>query len=166
LYIINEFQIQGGNKMSKKVRHNLARNSKANSKFGLLKFDAEGFLTEPDLTEEQIEEICEIPNFERVVEEDEERQEDGQEDQKDENADEDSSEEEEQQEDEADEEDEVVDFEELIKEFAEKEGIELEENSFDSLTVKQLKAFAFNHDIEIEKTRKDEIIDEIVKALS
>jgi hypothetical protein len=143
--------------MSKKVRHNLFRNSKSQSKFGLLKFDEEGFVIEPDLDDEQIEEICTIPNFVKV--EEEEQQEDGQEDDEKEDAGEDSKEEEKQEEPQADEDKEDVNEDDEDSEEDE------EEVDFESMTVKELKAFAFENDIELEKTRKDEIIAEIKEGL-
>lgn len=55
-----------------KIQHIFGRAFKSDSKFGLLEFDNEGFLTAPELDDEQKAELLTVSGFSKVLEEGEE----------------------------------------------------------------------------------------------
>jgi len=152
--------------MAKKIRNLLLKNGIAYSTFGVLKFDAEGILTEPELTDEQKQTLLALKSFDEI--EVAEEGENGNLDKENQPNLEDTQETKEEVNEGVEQDSTVV----TPAEFAgdinqdENEVAETnEETNIDEMTVKQLKAFAEEKGIELTKTRRDEIIAEIKEAL-
>ena len=169
-----------------KIQHERLKNTKASSSFGMLKFDENGFLVEPDLNEEQEASLLELKSFRKVLSDDERKEQlesmrreidedagliPSEEEEKEEDSEEEEEEEEVEEKDmdveikHRPEEDSTIDHEALIEAFVKKEGLEVEAFEYEQLTVKQIKKFASEQDVELEASRKDDLIQEIYSKL-